>query len=71
MHWNPFILSENCDVILFSVLGTVVMQGLRVVFNRSDKTVGFMKAGCGPLVNMYGPTTVGEGSFVLPLATNC
>lgn len=39
-----------------SVLGTVVMQGFKVVFNRSDKTVGFMTSHCGPSVSMYGPT---------------
>ncbi|KAJ1520583.1 hypothetical protein ONE63_003695 [Megalurothrips usitatus] len=43
-----------------SVLGTVVMQGFKVVFNRSDKTVGFMTSHCGPAVSMYGPTEVKE-----------
>lgn len=43
-----------------SVLGTVVMQGFKVVFNRSDKTVGFTPSLCGPKVNIYGPFEVKE-----------
>ncbi|KAJ9582597.1 hypothetical protein L9F63_023056, partial [Diploptera punctata] len=38
-----------------TVLGVVVMEGLNVVFNRSNKTVGFSKSDCGPDVDLRGP----------------
>ncbi|XP_069696307.1 beta-secretase 1-like isoform X2 [Periplaneta americana] len=40
-----------------TVLGVVVMEGFRIVFNRSSKTVGFAKSHCGPSVNLFGPVT--------------
>ncbi|KDR08609.1 beta-secretase 1-like [Zootermopsis nevadensis] len=38
-----------------TVLGVVVMEGFRIVFNRSSKTVGFAKSPCGPAVDVFGP----------------
>lgn len=38
-----------------TVLGVVVMEGYRVVFNQSSKTVGFAKSVCGPAVGLSGP----------------
>lgn len=38
-----------------TVLGVVVMEGFRIVFNQSSKTVGFAKSVCGPTVSLSGP----------------
>ncbi|XP_066999595.2 beta-secretase isoform X2 [Anabrus simplex] len=38
-----------------TVLGVVLMEGLIVVFNQTNKTVYFNESVCGPPVKLYGP----------------
>jgi hypothetical protein len=40
---------------VYAVAGVVVMEGFRIVFNQSSKTVGFAKSVCGPAVSLSGP----------------
>jgi hypothetical protein len=57
---------------LYVVSGVVVMEGYRVVFNQSSKTVGFAKSVCGPAVGLSGPYETKTGRvpfFVLLLCT--
>jgi hypothetical protein len=45
------------------------MEGYRVVFNQSSKTVGFAKSVCGPAVGLSGPfeTKTGRVQFIILL----
>lgn len=60
-----------CFSLYFYVIsGVVVMEGYRVVFNQSSKTVGFAKSVCGPAVGLSGPFEIKTGRvqfFVLLL----
>jgi hypothetical protein len=65
-----------CGVILYAccvVTGVVVMEGFRIVFNRSSKTVGFAKSACGPAVGMFGPfkTKPGRVQFLFSYCVLC
>lgn len=55
------------------VIGVVVMEGFRIVFNRSSKTVGFAKSPCGPAVDVFGPfkTKRGKVKFVFNCCMLC
>jgi hypothetical protein len=54
-----------CDIILSpcAVTGVVVMEGFRIVFNQSSKTVGFAKSVCGPTVSLSGPFETETGGL--------
>lgn len=62
------------DVMLLTYIisGVVVMEGYRIVFNQSSKTVGFAKSVCGPAVGLSGPFEAKTGRvqfFILLLCT--
>jgi hypothetical protein len=46
-----------------AVTGVVVMEGFRIVFNQSSKTVGFAKSMCGPTVSLSGPFETETGGL--------
>jgi hypothetical protein len=50
-----------------AVTGVVVMEGFRIVFNQSSKTVGFAKSVCGPAVSLSGPFEAETGGYGLCL----
>lgn len=54
-----------CDNILpaCAVTGVVVMEGFRIVFNQSSKTIGFAKSTCGPAVSLSGPFETETGGL--------
>jgi hypothetical protein len=37
------------------------MEGFRIVFNQSDRTVAFAKSVCGPAVGIRGPFKTKQG----------
>jgi hypothetical protein len=46
-----------------AVTGVVVMEGFRIVFNQSSKTIGFAKSVCGPAVSLSGPFETETGGL--------
>lgn len=43
-----------------TILGVIALEGFQVIFNRTAKTVGFLKADCGPKVTIEGPFYVNK-----------
>lgn len=43
-----------------TIIGVIALEGFQVIFNRTAKTVGFLKSNCGPDVSIEGLFSVNE-----------
>jgi hypothetical protein len=53
-----------------TIIGVVALEGFQVVFNRTARSVGFLKADCGPNVTIEGPFTIRDPDY-LDLIEKC